>query len=216
MFILHTIVLLAALLTPNAVQPEFHHAGLVIRHAEGELTYAYVAFSEDEISGFDLLERTGIEQLTIPFGSLGQGVCSLEGEGCTTGECRRNVCQSSGNAPYWRYFRQVEPGTWEAAPLGASQAKVHDGTIDAWVWTSGEAGLPALSLEQLRELAGVDETADHGGDALPTPAVRSGYTDTAANDAATLGTLLAAAGAILFIAVAGLVAVFRSRRGMAR
>ncbi len=214
MFIIRTIILFAALLPTSAASKNLHHAGLVIRHGEGELTYAYVAFDEDEISGFALLERTGIDQLTIPFGSLGQGVCSLEGEGCATGECRRNVCQSSGNAPYWRYFRQVEPGRWEAAPLGASQAKVRDGTIDAWVWTSGETDLPALTMDDIRDLAGVDETGGSDGGAIPTPAVQSGYSEPSMSDGATLGTLLAAAGAILFVAVAGMVAVFRSRRGM--
>jgi hypothetical protein len=88
--------------------------------------------------------------------------------------------------------------------------------IDAWVWTSGKAGLPALSMDDVRELAGVDDSAGNGSSAIPTPAVRSGYAGTTASDGATLGTLLAAAGAILFIAVAGMVAVFRSRRGMAR
>lgn len=206
----------AATTPTGAANSELHHAGLVIRHGEGQLTYAYMAFSEDQISGFDLLERTGIDQVAIPFGSLGQGVCSLEGEGCPTGECRRNVCQSSGNAPYWRYFRQVEPGMWEPAPLGASQAKVRDGTIDAWVWTSGGAGLPALSMDEIRALAGVKGTGSDATDAIPTPAVRSGFQQNQAGEGATLRVYLAAAAAILLVGATGVLAVFRSRRGLLR
>lgn len=213
-FILSTILLTAAAAVSSAAG-DTHHAGLVIRHGDGELTYAYVAFTEDEISGFQLLGRTGIDQVTIPFGSLGQGVCSLEGEGCASGECRRNVCQSNGSAPYWRYFRQVEPGTWQAAPLGASQAKVRDGTIDAWVWTADSAGLPSLSMDDIRELAGVQGTSDDAG-GIPTPAVRSAHAAAEADGRATPRALAAGGLIILLVALAGLLAIFRSRRGGAR
>ena len=71
-------------------------------------------------------------------------------------------------------------------------------------------------MAELRELAGVDGP-DRGDVAtLPTPAVRSGIAGNPATDGTTLGTLLAAAAAILFVAVAGLVAVYRSRRGLSR
>jgi hypothetical protein len=201
----------------RAADGELHHAGLIIRHGDGQQTYAYVTFPEDEISGLELLERTGIEQVTVSFGGLGAGVCSLEGEGCPTGQCRRNVCQSGANAPYWRYFRQVEPGTWEPAPLGASSTRVSNGTVDAWVWTSGEAELPAVTLADVRELAGADDTAARKSETIPTASVRSTYSPGSDDDPpASALTLVIAAALILLVGLGGIFAVRRSRRGALR
>lgn len=198
------------------VSPDaLHHAGLVVRHGDGQLTYAYVAFPEDEISGLELLERTGIEQVTLPFGGLGAAVCSLEGEGCPTGECRRNVCQRGRDAPYWRYFRQTESGMWQPAPLGASSARVTDGTIDAWVWTPADAGLPAITMDDIRRFVGVAGYGAAASGEIPTAAVRSAY-PSAPGDGAGGGsttTLLAAAGLIVLVALGGIFAVRRSRQG---
>lgn len=215
--VLALLVVVLGTVSASAADGELHHAGLVVRHGDGQITYAYVAFREDEMSGLDLLERTGIEQVTVSFGGLGAGVCSLEGEGCPTGECRRNVCQSGANAPYWRYFRQVEPGKWQPAPLGASSSVVQDGTIDAWVWTSREAGLPALTMAEIRELAGVEDDNDAEPGSVPTAAVHSTYSERTSDDPPTSTlTLAAAAGLILLVALAGILAVRRSRHGPGR
>src|SRR5215204_4636081 len=123
------IALLAALIDgrPAAGQAE-NHAGLVVRHGDGRITYAYVAFPEETISGIELLERSGISVVTVSFGGLGEGVCSVEEEGCRASECRQRVCQGPGDeSPYWRYFRQAAPGDWQALVLGGSSTKVHDG-----------------------------------------------------------------------------------------
>lgn len=135
-----------------------HHAGLVVRHGDGRVTYAYVPFAEEEIDGVELLRRSGLPLVTVPFGGLGEGVCSLEGEGCGVEECRRRVCQGSRpDDPYWQYFRQESPGAWRPLALGASGTKVRDGDIDGWSWTGGEAGLPALSLVAVAAAAGATE-----------------------------------------------------------
>lgn len=192
-----------------------HHAGLVVRHGDGRLTYAYVAFQEDEISGLQLLERTGIEQVTLPFGGLGAAVCSLEGEGCPAGECRRNVCQSGQDAPYWRYFRQTEPGMWQPAPLGASSARVTDGAIDAWVWTTADAGLPAIRMDDVRRLAGVAGNGVAASGEIPTAAVRSAYPPGPSDEAGggSPATLVAGVGLIVLVALGGIFAVRRARQG---
>lgn len=144
----------------QAADGGLHHAGLVVRHADGRTTYAYVPFAEEEISGLDLLARSGIPRVTVPFGGLGEGVCSLAGEGCGVVECRRRVCQGSRlDDPYWRYFRQEAPGRWRPLALGASATRVRDGDVDGWSWTGGEAGLPALTLAAVAAAAGVAEKA---------------------------------------------------------
>lgn len=131
------------------------HAGLVIRHGDGRVTYAYVAFPEAEISGIELLRRSGVEQVTIPFGGLGEGVCAIEGEGCPASECRRRVCQAPGaDSPYWRYFGLDETGAWRPFVLGPSSTKIRDGDVHGWSWTDEEPGLPVVDLADVARLAG--------------------------------------------------------------
>lgn len=152
-------VLLAALRLqpPSTSADELNHAGLIIRDAEGRLTYAWVPFSEDEISGVELLRASGIPIVTVGFGALGEAVCSIDGQGCGMSECRRNVCQASAaDAPYWQYFQQdpEHPAVWRWLALGASASKVHDGDVYGWSWTAGEPGLPALTGADVAALAG--------------------------------------------------------------
>ena len=198
---------------------EFNHAGVIIRHGDGGLTYAYVAFAEEEISGIELLERSGVERLTIPFGGLGQGVCQLEGEGCAVEECRRRVCQGArDDDPYWRYFRQEAPGQWRALTLGASATKVRDGDVDGWSWTGGDAGLPAATLADVARLAGAGPAAGAADGAVPEPVVRSyGGAGSPGGDAGSGAFEIAAAGGLLvLVGGAALVGVRRVRRGAAR
>lgn len=159
----------ASAATPTA-GPEsvLRYAGLVVRHGDGRVTYAYVPFEEEEINGIELLKRSGIPQVTISFGGLGEGVCSLEGEGCSASACRQRVCQgASSNAPFWQYFRQNAAGDWRPLTLGASATKVRNGDIDGWSWTGREAGLPAATLPQVARLAGAPLDGTEPGEARP-------------------------------------------------
>ena len=134
----------------SQAEEEANHAGLVIRDQAGELTYAYVAFTEPEISGIELLKRSGVAIVTVGFGGLGEGVCSIQGEGCAVGECRRRLCQGPRpDDPFWQSFRQRSPGDWRPEILGASSAIVRDGDVAGWSWTNGEAQLPAVTLSEV-------------------------------------------------------------------
>ncbi|HET7092374.1 MAG TPA: hypothetical protein VFI22_02825 [Thermomicrobiales bacterium] len=168
------VVALLAAGTPGPATAAINHAGVVVREGDGSLFYAYVAFAEPAIDGIALLQRTGLPVVTVGFGGLGAGVCRIGPDGCPVPECRRNLCQSGrADAPFWQYFRQQTAGDWRALTLGASATRVRDGDIDGWSWTAGAAMLPALTLDALRRLAGVDEAAAApAGDAIPTAAVR--------------------------------------------
>ena len=162
--------------TSASAHDGLHHAGVVVRHGDGRLTYAYVAFPEESISGIELLRRTGIPLVTTSFGGLGEGVCSLEGEGCSAGECRRRVCQGPRpDDPYWQYFRQEAPGQWRWLVLGASATKVHDGDVDGWSWTGGDPLLPAVTLADVTRLAGADANATAVVGVAPPASVRTVY-----------------------------------------
>ena len=147
---------------PTLADEELHHAGLVVRDAEGRMTYAWVPFAEEAIDGIDLLRRSGIPVVTVGFGALGDGVCSIGGQGCGVAECRRTVCQgSTADSPYWQYFAQdpVDPAVWTWQPLGASSITVEDGDVFGWSWTAGDPGLPALSPAEIASRAGAVDRA---------------------------------------------------------
>ncbi len=165
---LWVLISLAALLAGILLAPtptladELHHAGLVVRDAEDRLTYAWVPFAEEEIDGIDLLRRSGIPIVTVGFGALGDGVCSIAGLGCGVAECRRNVCQgSAADAPYWQYFQQDpgDPAVWTWQPLGASSSTVEDGDVFGWSWTAGDPALPALPPAEIASRAGAVDRA---------------------------------------------------------
>ena len=166
---LWVLISLAALLAgvmlsprPTLADEELHHAGLVVRDAEGRMTYAWVPFAEEEIDGIDLLRRSSIPVVTVGFGALGDGVCSIAGQGCGVAECRRTVCQgSAADAPYWQYFQQdpSDPAIWTWQPLGASNSTVEDGDIFGWSWTADDPALPALPPSEIANLAGARDGA---------------------------------------------------------
>jgi hypothetical protein len=166
---LWVLISLAALLAgvllaprPTLADEELHHAGLVVRDAEGRVTYAWVPFAEEAIDGIDLLRRSGIPVITVGFGALGDGVCSIAGQGCGVTECRRTVCQgSAAYAPYWQYFAQDpgDPAVWTWQPLGASSSTVEDGDVFGWSWTAGDPALPALSPAEIASRAGTADKA---------------------------------------------------------
>ena len=148
---------------PTLAEETWNHAGLIVRDGEGRLTYAWVPFQEEETDGIALLERSGIPVVTVGFGALGEGVCSIGGLGCGVSECRRTVCQASGaNAPYWQLFQQdpADPATWRWQALGGSATRVHDGDVYGWSWTGDDPRLPAVTPDQLAHLAGA---GDGGG-----------------------------------------------------
>jgi hypothetical protein len=211
--------LLAALLlrpAPTQADDALHHAGLIVRDAEGRLTYAWVPFAEDEIDGITFLKRSGIPTVTVGFGALGEGVCSIGGQGCDVAECRRNVCQASAiDAPYWQFFQQdpADPSNWEWQMLGASSTRVRDGDVFGWSWTAREPALPALTGPEIAALAGASD-----------PESNVAYVATYLSDgvAAVLPppppdrqTTLAAAGILLLIAGTGAALNISRRRTMA-
>jgi hypothetical protein len=212
-------VFLALLIGPPAAGQELHHAGLVVRHGDGRTLYAYIAFPEAAISGVELLRRSGISLVTVGFGGLGEGVCTIDGEGCPASDCRKRVCQGSGeDAPYWQYFRQRSPGEWVALSLGASATKVRDGDIDGWSWTGHDPALPQLTIDEVARLAGVAATpaATLGNTGQPTPAVRTVYPPgmgpTATDHGQGTATYLAGGAALAVVGGAAIVAVRRRAR----
>lgn len=162
-----------ALLLPTFIRAQEqggeNQAGLVVRHGDGRVVTACVAFPEPSITGIQLLERSGISFVSQGSG-IGAAVCKIDGEGCDypTEDC---FCKRDGaRTTYWAYSRLIE-STWAYSPLGASNTKVQPGDVQGWAWGSGDtqtgAAPPVLTLDQI---CTVDQAAQQPTPVPPTPA----------------------------------------------
>lgn len=200
-----------------AAHEGLHRAGLVVRHGDGRLTYVYVVYPEEEIAGIELLRRSGLDLVTVGFGGLGEAVCALEGEGCSAGECRKNLCQRNPDAPYWQPCYQTAPGEWRAWRLGASSATIRDGEMYGWSWGGCDAGLPAATVADVARLVGVaDPPVADSGAAPPEPVARTLYAPGVEPDRERPGqgvlTYAAALGLLALLGAAAAYAGLRARR----
>ena len=196
---------------PTMADGELHYAGLVVRDGEGRITYAWVPFAEEKIDGIALLKRSGIPVVTVGFGALGEGVCSIAGQGCGVAECRRNVCQaSSADAPYWQYFQQDrnDPSVWTWQALGPSARAVEDGDVFGWSWTADAPTLPDVPAREIAALAGAG--AGTGSEASVRTYLPEGVAAASARQSPDARTTALAA---VVLAIVGLAAFLLSRRG---
>jgi len=149
------LVVLAGLPTVGATAPSppLNGAGLVIKHGDGRILYFYVQFSESQITGAQLLERSGVSLDAVPYAGLGEAICRIDGEGCPSSNC---YCKSYANpSVYWRYQRLTSTGQWVFIQSGPDQTIVHDGDVDGWAWSATNGDLPSTSIDQIARLNGV-------------------------------------------------------------
>jgi hypothetical protein len=143
------VILVGVLAAPlHAQQPDLRQAGLLVVHGDGSVVSGCVAFSEESISGAELLRRSGMEVTLDAYGGLGYGVCAIGDEGCPAGqdcfcECRATPCA------YWVYSHRHADGSWAISGVGASAWQVRDGYVDGWVWGDGSTAPPAVDFEQV-------------------------------------------------------------------
>lgn len=193
----------------NAQETGIHAAGIYIDFGNGQTTLVLVPFSEDEISGIELLERSSLPILTVGFGGLGDAVCVIEQTGCELSACRRTLCQEGDReSPFWQYLQRSDHGEWITSPLGASASKVQDGDIDAWVWTGKPPTIPSLTFNDI-----VEKTGDANG--LEPVIFTSGAAEDADPD--SMNQLLIGGGMIvLAVTVGGSLVLLRNRRHATR
>ena len=130
------LVALLVLLPGAAHAQDENHAGLVIVFGDGRVERQCVAFAEETITGYELLQRSGLP-LSVEAGAIGPTVCSIDNEGCSFPAescfCR---CQSSP-CIYWSYWRLQGDGAWRYQALGAGNTKVRGGDVEGWRWAAG-------------------------------------------------------------------------------
>lgn len=143
-----------------------HGAGLVIRHGNGKIVYVYVPFSGAQISGAELLARSGLPIEVSPAAGLGEEVCEIQQEGCPPSNC---WCKSYASpAYYWHYYRLDSSGNWVYQQQGPTTTVVRDGDVDGWSWTAGQPDLPKTSIDEIAELNSVARPTSSA-----TPALRA-------------------------------------------
>jgi len=165
------IVVLGALLATRAPQVRAQgpsQVGLVVVRADGSVITRCVAFDAPEITGYDVLARSG-QPFVTSFGSgSGGAVCALAGDGCPASDC---FCQCKGTpCRYWIYHHQVD-GQWVYASLGASMHTVRHGDVEGWAWgegsATGGAQPPVISFEQICAAGAPPEATDPPSTATP-------------------------------------------------
>lgn len=147
-------------LSEIGMHPVSHQAGLAIFTGDGRVYTDCVSFSESEITGLDLLQRTGMKIETAINPNQGTAVCKIGEVGDPSGDC-------FGSMPdYWSYWQQGDSG-WEYSVKGADLSQVKDGEVNAWSWGTGDAP-PAITFQNICEgVAFVMPTTTQTS--LPTP-----------------------------------------------
>lgn len=143
---LHWLAALAVLLLVASAaaraQPPERRAGLVVQFGDGSLQTACVRFSEETISGLDLLLRSGLP-VVVQTGGIGAAVCKIGPDGCNYPAegcfCKRDGARSI----YWAFYT-LQGDRWAYANLGAANVAVGDGDVHGWAWGLGDASGGAL------------------------------------------------------------------------
>ncbi len=145
-------------------------AALVVRYEDGSVQTRCVAFSEAEIRGDELLERSGLAPVISSEGT----VCGISGLGCASDDC---FCRCPfPECKYWAYYHRLG-GEWSYSSIGATSYRVTQGALEGWSWGQGnfQQGVepPVIPFEQICQAA-----TGAGGTSTPSPAATGAATAT--------------------------------------
>lgn len=121
------------------------HRAVVIVDTGQEVRRVCVRFTEDFLTGQELLIRAKTDPVFRQYSGKGAAVCALCGVGCPADES----CLTCGGDTYWTYSRAPKDSSeFRLSGGGASNTKVYDGDVEGWRWSKGL--LPAYaSVEQV-------------------------------------------------------------------
>jgi hypothetical protein len=129
--------------TPNRV-------ALVVQYAPEAIVTRCIEFTEPEITGLEVLQRSGLE-IVHSGGAGGTIVCKIGETGCSQpGNC---FCQCQGtDCMYWSYWH-LQEDAWQYSIIGASLYRVQPGTVEGWTWGVGTPSdapkPPLLSFDEI-------------------------------------------------------------------
>lgn len=110
--------------------------GLVIQYPNDRVETYTVEFAEPSISALEALQRTGIG-LDLDGGA----VCSIRTVGCPSNDCFCGCPPPFSPCYFWSYAHWNGRG-WDLATVGAGQYQMHDGDVDGFYWSEGQAPGP--------------------------------------------------------------------------
>jgi hypothetical protein len=128
---------LVALLLNRPAHAALHRAALVVQHSSGRVITRCVGFVEQQITGLQLIQRSGVQFQAQTFGSIGTAICQLDNEPSPV----PSNCFGSG--PYWQYSHRTSTG-WQPSAVASSTWQVHDGDMDGWRYAGGSAQTPPV------------------------------------------------------------------------
>jgi hypothetical protein len=104
-----------------------HHAALVVEHGDGAVITVCVAFSEDSITGDQLLQRSQVQYATTYDSSSGKAVCQIDGE-----PAQYPPSCWTASSPYWALYASRSGGSWAISSLGISSQTFRDGDAEGF------------------------------------------------------------------------------------
>lgn len=117
-------------------------AGLAVTLPDGSTVLRCVEFNPEAISGFELLESSGLQLDTSFDPAKGNAICGIEGQGCKSDNC---FC---GMPNYWSYWHlDSENDEWAYSQVGSNTFQVTAGMVDGWSW--GEQPPTLVSFSEI-------------------------------------------------------------------
>ncbi len=161
--------LLGLVLSGRVLADEPNRAGLVVQFSDERVETWCIAFEGQQLTGEEMLARSGLETILDVSGGMGITVCQIEGQGCVfpTEHCFCQ-CMDGGPCAYWNYFyRDSGASGWTYSPLGAALHKARNGSVEAWVWGDGHTP-PAADLT-FESICAVPTATAPAATATPAP-----------------------------------------------
>lgn len=146
-------VVLGLINLPLVIAQEGERAGLVVQFADGKLMTSCVDLGGQTFSGYELLQQTGLDLSVYYDANQDVAVCSINDQGCSADHC---FCQFP---EYWSYWH-MEEGKWVYSGRGSSDYAVQSGSVEGWVWGSGEPP-PLISFDQICPSSGRAPVAEN-------------------------------------------------------
>jgi len=140
------LLLLAAMSPAGVFSADPDQVALVVQYADGQVETYCIAMEEDEISGAEVLIRSGLK-LVVDTSRMGVTICQIQDVGCSyPAQACFCHCMGGSDCAYWNYFYR-DPGEtdWSYSALGAAMRRSRPGSVDAWVWGDGRT-LPGDDL----------------------------------------------------------------------
>jgi hypothetical protein len=154
-----------------------NRAGLVVDDGDGRVHRFCISFAEDEITGYELLRRSGLALSVQDYGGGNVAVCRIGDVGCTYPRepcfCR---CQSpsASSCRFWGYYTMDRrTGAWVLSPVGAGARRVRDGDVDGWRWGNHQRPNPPPSTT-LAALCAAGSAVGPAASPSPSPATGPG------------------------------------------